>query len=102
MTSQHQQWGSRLTFILAATGTAVGLGNIWKFPYMVGESGGAAFVFVYLICVALIGLPMLVAEWLVGWRGQKNPVDTMRVLARGNDRIAHVWIPPFAQDGFST
>jgi len=91
MTSQHQQWGSRLTFILAATGSAVGLGNIWKFPYMVGESGGAAFVFVYLICIALIGLPMLVAEWLLGRRGQKNPVDTMRILARGNDR-SPAWI----------
>ncbi len=58
----HAQWSSRLTFILAATGSAVGLGNIWKFPYMVGDSGGAAFVLVYLLCIALVGLPVLVAE----------------------------------------
>lgn len=80
----HAHWSSRLTFVLAATGSAVGLGNIWKFPYMVGESGGAAFVLVYLICIALIGLPILVAEWLLGRRGQKNPVNTMSELARHN------------------
>ena len=51
----HAQWSSRMTFVLAAAGSAVGLGNIWKFPYMVGESGGAAFVFVYLLCIGLIG-----------------------------------------------
>lgn len=60
----------------------MGLGNIWKFPYMVGEGGGAAFVFVYLVCIALIGMPMLVAEWLLGRRGQKNPIDTMRDQTR--------------------
>ena len=71
-----------MTFVLAAAGSAVGLGNIWKFPYMVGESGGAAFVFVYLLCIALIGLPILVSEWLLGRRGQKNPASTMSELAR--------------------
>ncbi|MDQ2093934.1 sodium-dependent transporter [Rhodalgimonas zhirmunskyi] len=86
MTKQHQHWGSRLTFIMAATGSAVGLGNIWKFPYMVGESGGAAFVLVYLLCIAAIGMPVLVAEWMLGRRGQKNPIDTMRGLARDNGR----------------
>ena len=68
----HAQWSSRMTFVLAAAGSAVGLGNIWKFPYMVGESGGAAFVFVYLLCIGLIGLPILVSEWLIGRRGQKK------------------------------
>ncbi|WP_245944319.1 sodium-dependent transporter [Marinospirillum perlucidum] len=77
----HAQWSSRMGFILAATGSAVGLGNIWKFPYMVGESGGAAFVFIYLACILLIGLPILVSEWLLGRRGQKNPVNTMQELA---------------------
>ncbi|MFC3612828.1 sodium-dependent transporter [Lutimaribacter marinistellae] len=86
MTTQHQHWGSRLTFILAATGSAVGLGNIWKFPYMVGESGGAAFVLVYLLCIAAIGMPVLIAEWLLGRRGQKNAIDTMRDLAKENGR----------------
>ncbi|MFD2191801.1 sodium-dependent transporter [Pistricoccus aurantiacus] len=82
----HAQWSSRLTFILAATGSAVGLGNIWKFPYMVGESGGAAFVLVYLICIALVGLPILVAEWMLGRRGQKNPINTMIDVARQEGR----------------
>ncbi|HBS50338.1 MAG TPA: sodium-dependent transporter [Rhodobacteraceae bacterium] len=86
MTAQHAQWGSRLTFILAATGSAVGLGNIWKFPYMVGESGGAGFVLVYLVCIALIGMPVLVAEWLLGRRGGRNPIDTMAKLARERGR----------------
>ena len=51
--STHSEWSSRLAFILAATGSAVGLGNIWKFPYITGENGGGAFVFVYLLCVYL-------------------------------------------------
>ncbi|MDR5860138.1 sodium-dependent transporter [Halomonas eurihalina] len=85
----HAQWSSRLTFILAATGSAVGLGNIWKFPYMVGDSGGAAFVLIYLLCIALVGLPILVAEWLVGRRGQNNPANAMADLAKsaGQPRI---------------
>ena len=84
-TKVHAQWSSRMGFVLAATGSAVGLGNIWKFPYMVGESGGAAFVLIYLICIFLIGLPILVSEWLLGRRGQKNPVNTLRDLAKKNN-----------------
>jgi NSS family neurotransmitter:Na+ symporter len=78
----HAQWSSRMGFVLAATGSAVGLGNIWKFPYMVGQSGGAAFVLVYLACILLIGVPILVSEWLIGRRGQKNPINTMAQLAK--------------------
>ncbi|PNK61379.1 sodium-dependent transporter [Psychrobacter sp. FDAARGOS_221] len=77
----HAQWSSRMGFILAAVGSAVGLGNIWKFPYMVGESGGAVFVLVYLLCIALIGFPILVAEWMIGRRGQKNPMDSYSAVA---------------------
>jgi len=80
-TTAHAQWSSRMGFVLAATGSAVGLGNIWKFPYMVGQSGGAAFVLVYLACIALIGVPILVSEWMIGRRGQKNPINTMSQLA---------------------
>src|SRR5690606_20772017 len=80
----HSQWSSRMGFVLAATGSAVGLGNIWKFPYMVGQSGGAAFVLVYLACIAFIGVPILVAEWMIGRRGQKNPINTMAQVARDN------------------
>ncbi len=77
----HGEWSSRLGFILAATGSAVGLGNIWKFPYMAGEYGGGAFVIIYLLCVALMGLPVMIAEVLLGKRGRCSPVNTMRLLA---------------------
>ncbi|CAM3366146.1 sodium-dependent transporter [Halomonas lysinitropha] len=83
----HAQWSSKMAFILAATGSAVGLGNIWRFSYMVGDSGGAAFVLIYLACVALVGLPILVAEWLIGRRGQENPINSMIDLARKNGRL---------------
>ncbi|MCC5881502.1 MAG: sodium-dependent transporter [Halomonas sp.] len=80
----HAQWSSKMTFVLAAAGSAVGLGNIWRFSYMVGDNGGAAFVLVYLACVAVVGLPVLVAEWLIGRRGQKNPINSMAELAAKN------------------
>ena len=65
-TMARAQWTSRVAFILAATGAAVGLGNIWKFPYMAGANGGAAFVLVYLACVLLVGISMLLSEVLIG------------------------------------
>ncbi|MBF0255590.1 MAG: sodium-dependent transporter [Gammaproteobacteria bacterium] len=79
--SIHGQWSSRLAFILAATGSAVGLGNIWKFPYITGEYGGGAFVLVYLACVVAIGLPVMMAEIMLGRRGRQNPINTMGTLA---------------------
>lgn len=75
------QWSSRLGFILATTGAAVGVGNIWKFPYMVGENGGSAFVIVYVIAVLLVGIPIMLAEIMIGRRGRHNPVDTFKILA---------------------
>ncbi len=80
-TSIHGQWSSRMAFILAATGSAVGLGNIWKFPYIAGENGGGAFVLVYLLCVLLVGIPIMMAEVLIGRRGRQSPINTMRTLA---------------------
>ena len=80
--SIHGQWSSRLMFILAAAGSAVGLGNVWKFPYITGENGGGAFVAVYLACIALIGIPIMMAEILVGRRGRQSPINTMRALAQ--------------------
>lgn len=74
-------WSGRWAFVLAATGSAVGLGNIWKFPYMAGESGGSAFVLVYVACILLVGLPVMVAEIMLGRRAQRNPVDAMAALA---------------------
>ncbi len=79
--SIHGQWSSRWAFVLAATGSAVGLGNIWKFPYITGENGGGAFVLVYLACLILIGLPVMMAEILVGRRGRQNPVNSLHSLA---------------------
>ena len=78
--SVHGAWSSRFAFILAATGSAVGLGNIWKFPYITGENGGGAFVLVYLVCVLLIGIPIMIAETMLGRRSQRNPVETMELL----------------------
>lgn len=75
-------WNSRLTFILAATGSAVGLGNIWKFPYITGENGGGAFVLVYLACILLIGIPVMIAEVMAGRAGRTDPAHSMTALAR--------------------
>ncbi len=71
-----------MAFILAVTGSAVGLGNIWKFPYIAGQNGGGAFVLVYLVCVIVIGMPVMMSEVLIGRRGRRNPVATMELLGR--------------------
>ena len=85
------QWGSKLGFILAASGSAVGLGNIWRFPYITGENGGAAFVLLYLLCVAFIGLPLLINELALGRRSGKNPVGAFLATKSGT---------PFVITGF--
>ncbi|TCK04895.1 sodium-dependent transporter [Marinobacterium mangrovicola] len=79
--SIHGAWANRWMFILAATGSAVGLGNIWKFPYIAGENGGGAFVLVYLVCILLVGVPIMMAEVLVGRRGRQSPINSMREAA---------------------
>jgi len=79
--SIHGAWASRWVFILAATGSAVGLGNIWKFPYMTGMYGGGAFVMMYLVCIFMVGLPIMLAETLIGRRGRQSPVNTLKTLA---------------------
>jgi NSS family neurotransmitter:Na+ symporter len=81
-TSLHGHWSSKMAFILAVTGSAVGLGNVWKFPYVAGQNGGGAFVLVYLGCVILIGLPVMMSEILLGRRGRRNPVATMELLGQ--------------------
>jgi NSS family neurotransmitter:Na+ symporter len=80
--SLHGHWSSRMAFILAVTGSAVGLGNIWKFPYVAGQNGGGAFVLVYLACVAIIGMPVMMSEILMGRRGRRNPIATMELLGK--------------------
>jgi len=77
---QREQWGSRVGFILAAAGSAVGLGNIWRFPYLVGKNGGAAFVLIYLIIAVFIGFPVMLAEFAVGRGARKSPILAFRAL----------------------
>ena len=77
-------WSSRMAFILAATGSAVGLGNIWKFPYVTGENGGGAFVLVYLLCIAIVGIPIMMAEVFIGRHGRHNPITSLRLTAEQN------------------
>jgi len=92
----HGTWDSRWTFIMAATGSAVGLGNIWKFPYVAGSNGGGAFVLVYLFCILLIGVPVMMAEVMIGRRGRQSPINSVRdvVFESGADaRWRHVgWV----------
>ena len=88
--SIHGQWSGRMAFILAATGSAVGLGNIWKFPYITGENGGGAFVLVYLFFIAAVGVPIMIAEVMLGRRGRQSPINTMRTLATEEGR-PQVW-----------
>jgi len=82
-TTDREQWGSRLGFILAAAGSAIGLGNIWRFPYVTADNGGGAFVVVYLLCIALICLPYLFAELALGRHSQKNPVGAIAAIKKG-------------------
>ena len=70
----HEHWGSRYGFLLAAIGSAAGLGNIWRFSYVAGENGGATFLVIYLLCVIFIGLPIVIAEIAVGRDAQGDAV----------------------------
>lgn len=81
-----EHWSSRFTFLMASVGFAVGLGNIWRFPYVAGENGGAAFVIIYLACAFGIGVPILMAELMIGRRGQGSPPNAMAAVARENKR----------------
>lgn len=80
---KREQFGSKLGFILAASGSAIGLGNIWKFPYITGENGGSAFIIIYLIAIALIGFPIMLAEFLIGRSTQKDAINSFKELAPG-------------------
>jgi NSS family neurotransmitter:Na+ symporter len=83
---QHENWSSRFTFLLAAIGAAVGLGNIWKFPYITGQNGGGAFVLIYLLAVAFVALPILIAEIAVGRWGKQSPPNAMSNVAEAQGR----------------
>ncbi|WP_083866063.1 sodium-dependent transporter [Natrinema gari] len=81
--AQRESWATRTGFILAAVGSAVGLGNIWRFPYQVGEQGGAAFLFIYLLLVVMVGFPVILAEFVVGRNTERNPVGALKQIGRG-------------------
>ncbi|MEL0630542.1 sodium-dependent transporter [Psychromonas aquatilis] len=88
-TQVSNRWSSRYAYILAATGAAVGLGNIWKFPYIMGENGGGAFVLVYLLCILLIGIPVMMAEVIIGKRGRSTPANALAHVAKESGRSSH-------------
>src|SRR5690554_3182554 len=90
-TSIHGMWSSRLAFILAATGSAVGLGNIWRFPYLASDNGGGAFVLVYLACIFIVGLPVLIAEILMGRHGRRSPITTLSAITRDTG-VSKGWV----------
>lgn len=79
-TKQRDQWGSKIGFILAAAGSAVGLGNIWKFPYLAGSNGGGAFVFVYFAILIVVGFTLMMAELTIGRHTQLSPVGAYRKI----------------------
>ena len=84
--SKRGMWSNRWLFVLAAAGSAVGLGNIWKFPYIAGENGGGAFVLIYLACVGLVGIPIMMSEVMLGRAGRSSPINVMRALAASAGR----------------
>lgn len=86
----QEQWSSRRGFLLSAIGFSVGLGNIWRFPYVVGENGGSAFVIIYLVCAFAIGLPLLVSELAIGRLGRLDPAGSYRAVAT-NARRSTAW-----------
>ena len=88
---EHAHWSSRFGFLMASVGFAVGLGNIWRFPYVTGENGGAAFVLVYLACAFAIGVPIVIAEIMIGRRGQAGTAGSMKAVAAAEGR-SPAWI----------
>ena len=89
----RELWSSRLGFVLAASGSAVGLGSIWKFPYVAGVNGGGLFVVVYLACIALVAVPIMIAEIALGRETRKAPVGAFRDAAGGSGAWAGIdWV----------
>ena len=83
MKNERANFGSKLGIVLATAGSAVGLGNVWRFPYMVGENGGAAFILVYVVCILLLGLPGMISEFIVGRHAQANAAAAYDKLSGG-------------------
>ena len=83
MKQGRENFGSRIAVVLAMAGSAIGLGNIWRFPYLVGQNGGAAFVIVYILACIVLALPIFFAESIIGRRGRGNTFGAMKKLAPG-------------------
>ena len=81
--SERANFGTKLGVILATAGSAVGLGNVWRFPYMAGENGGAVFILIYVVCVVLLGIPCMISEFIVGRHGRANTARAFRTMAGG-------------------
>ena len=81
---ERASFGSRLGVVLATAGSAVGLGNIWRFPYMTGQNGGAVFIMIYIFCVLLLGIPCMISEFIIGRYGQANTARSFRKLSGGS------------------
>ena len=81
--NDRANFGSKLGVILASAGSAVGLGNIWRFPYETGNHGGAAFILIYLACVLILGIPIMVSEFLIGRHSRANTAGAYQKLALG-------------------
>jgi len=81
ISGKAEHWGSRFGFLMAAVGSSVGLGNLWRFPFTAGENGGSAFIIIYLVCVILLGLPVLMAEYAIGRKGERSAIAGIRHIA---------------------
>jgi neurotransmitter:Na+ symporter, NSS family len=90
--SSRDQFASKIGFILAAAGSAIGLGAIWKFPYMAGTNGGSVFILLFIVCTIFIGLPILIAEFMIGRRGQKDPINSFKEQAPGKPWYLVGWM----------
>ena len=90
--SSRDQFASKIGFILAAAGSAIGLGAIWKFPYMAGTHGGSVFILLFILCTVVIGLPILIAEFMIGRRGQLDPINSFKTQAPGKPWYMVGWL----------
>ena len=81
--TERGNFGSKIGVILATAGSAVGLGNVWRFPYMAGENGGAAFIVIYLVCILMLGLPGMLSEFIIGRHAQDNAARAYDKLSKG-------------------
>ncbi len=90
--SSRDQFASKIGFILAAAGSAIGLGAIWKFPYMAGTNGGSVFILLFILCTVVIGLPILIAEFMIGRRGQLDPINSFKTQAPGKPWYMVGWL----------